>query len=171
MCVKHDARRWDNYFRLVSLWTKKPTCWGWQNRKIFLKPGFLMTDGAYTSNLDSSVSRFLATRIVIHLYFLSHCKALCHFASKCILTYIYILYLCTDICYSYTFFTFLYLSWLVATWSTKTRQSKKERKYIWAAVYQHCLGKKKFKTAVLLFTNPLPQILPSCIHLQAMTQQ
>ena len=62
-----------------------------------------MTNGVYASNLDSSISRFLATRIVIHLYCLSHCKALCHFAFKCILTYIHILCPCIDICYVYTF--------------------------------------------------------------------
>ena len=100
-----------------------------------------MTNGAYTSNLYSSISRFLATRIVIHVYCLSHCKASCHFAFKCILTYRHILCPCIDICYVCTFFAFLYFTWLVAMWSNKTRQSRKERKYIWAAVYQHHSGK------------------------------
>ena len=151
--VKHDwatnhtktsAKRWNKYFRLVSLWTKNPTYWGWQNRgkkKKTKTPGCPVTNGAYASNLDSSISRFLATRIVIHVYCLSHCKASCHFAFKCILTYRHILCPCIDICYVCTFFAFLYFTWLVAMWSNKTRQSRKERKYIWAAVYQHHSGK------------------------------
>lgn len=145
--TKPSAERWDNYFRLISLWTEKPMYWGWQERKLKKKkkthtPEFLMTNGANASNLDSSISRFLAARIVIHLYCLSHCKALCHFAFKCILTYTHILCPCIDICYVYTFFAFLYFTWLVAMWSNKTRQSRKERKCIWAAVYQHRSGKK-----------------------------
>ena len=130
-----------------------------ENLKKTKKPGFLMTNGVYASNLDSSISRFLATRIVIHLYCLSHCKALCHFAFKCILTYTHILCPCIDICYVYTFFAFLYFTWLVAMWSNKTRQSRKERKYIWAAVYQHCSGKKYSR---LLYYHLPVSYLKSC---------
>ena len=166
-----SSKHWNKYFRLVSLWTKNPTYWGWQNRKKKKKkntPGFPMTNGAYASNLDSSISRFLATRIVLHLYCLSHCKASCHFAFKCILTYTHILCPCIDICYVYTFFAFPYFTWLVAMWSNKTRQSRKERKYIWAAVYQHHSGKKYSR---LSFTSLLPQIFLRYTHLQAVTQQ